>query len=184
MLFIAATSFAQYQPAVEWTGNCHFTHVNLPGGLGGLNMPAGFGTTVNIPVTNWLGVVGDVGRFSKSESATIGGINASGTLSVWTFGGGPRFTYRTKKGQMQPYFQFCWGAHLGASANVANFGRTSGGTTALMIAPGGGVQFKLSKVIWLNTGFNYLRASKYGYAINGFQPSVGISFHFGGPEAR
>jgi outer membrane immunogenic protein len=184
VMLMTVMSFAQYQPAVELTGNYHFTHLTLPAGLGSTNMPAGFGTTVNVPINNWFGVVGDFGRFSKSNSLTMGGVSASGDLTILTFGGGPRFTYRTRSA-WQPYFQFVLGgAHLTASGSIQGFGSSSSGTTAFMIAPGGGVQFKMSRSIWLNTGFNYLRASKYGYAINGFQPTVGVSFHFGGPVAR
>lgn len=171
ILLMTGLSLAQYQPAVEWTGNYHFTHVNLPAGLGGLNVPAGFGSTVNVPINNWVGVVGDFGYMRKSASG--------GNVSLSTFGGGPRFTYRTKRGQVQPYFQFVLGgAHVAASANALG----SAGTTAFMILPGGGIQLKASKTVWFNVGFNYLHTNIYGYGINGFQPSVGVSFHFGGPS--
>jgi membrane-associated protease RseP (regulator of RpoE activity) len=159
LLVPVTASLAQDKP-VAVTGAYQFTR------LYGVNVPLGWDASVNIPVNDWFGVVGDFGAARKSA------FGARATLL--TFGGGPQLTLRTHN--VEPYIRLVvGGAHVGASA----YG-FSAGATALFIAPGGGADFRLSDHIRLRLGANYPVARKYGVTADGIQIVLGVTYKFGG----
>jgi hypothetical protein len=163
VLFILLATFAlaQEKPAtVEVTGAYQFTRVV------DVNVPAGWDASVNVPANKWFGVAGDFGGFSKSEFGV--------TATVYTYGGGPQFTLRTRN--VEPYFRFILG---GAHGTASGFG-LSEGTNAFFYSPGGGADFRISDRTWFRLGANYPSVRKFGVTANGIQAVVGITYKFGG----
>jgi hypothetical protein len=130
-----------------------------------VNVPLGWDASANWSANNWFGVVGDFGGATKSQSGI------SGTL--YTFGGGPQFTLRTSN--VQPYFRTVIGAAYG---QASGFG-LSGSTTAFLVSPGGGADFRISDRMWMRLGANYPVVRKYGVTGDGIQVLVGITYKFG-----
>ncbi len=182
---------AQDTPLAEVTGSYQFDHLTLSadGVSASANISRGWDGSVNIPIRQWFGMVGDVGGIWKSESElfSIAGttISASGTSSLYTFGGGPQVTYR--KSYVQPFARFILGdAHSTGSASVnSTFGNFSGSASvdSFFIAPGGGADFRITHNVWLRGGADYFRTSKYNETVNGIRAFVGITFTFGGRGA-
>lgn len=162
LLFLLASvvSLAQDKPTAEITGAYQFTR------LYGVNVPLGWDASVNIPANDWVGVVGDFGGATKSESGV--------TATLLTYGGGPQITLRTRS--VQPYFRVVLGA---AHVSESGYG-FSGGTTAFLVAPGGGADFRISDRVWLRLGANYPLATKNGATVDGIQAIAGITYRFGG----
>lgn len=160
VLLLSIVSPAQDKPVAEVTGAYQFTR------LYGVNIPLGWDASVNAPANNWFGVVGDFGGATKSES----GVRAT----ILMYGGGPQFTLRTPN--VEPYFRLLLGAaHVGASG----YG-VSGGTTAFLLAPGGGADFRATDHIWFRMGASYPFARKNGVTLDGIQAVVGVTYRFGG----
>jgi len=188
VLFILLATFApaQEKPTAEVTGSYQFDHLTLSGGGASVstNFPQGWDASVNLPILRWLGVVGDFGGIRKSESESFSGISASGTASVYTFGGGLQLTYRARS--VQPFARFIFGdAHSVGSGSVQSvFGNFSSSASAdsFFIAPGGGADFRITHNVWLRGGADYFRTSKYGATVNGIRAFAGITFVFGGSE--
>ncbi|MGA8432249.1 MAG: PDZ domain-containing protein [Candidatus Sulfotelmatobacter sp.] len=188
-IFLTATlSVAQDKPIAEATGSYQFDHLSLSadGATGNLNLSRGWDGSVNVPVLRWLGVVGDVGRVWKTESALIGAANTSvsvsATASVYTYGGGPQLTYRNR--YVHPFARCIFGdAHSSIFASVAStVGNVSAGASvdSFFVAPGGGADFRITHDVWLRGGADYLRTNKYGATVNGVRAFAGITFTFGG----
>jgi hypothetical protein len=183
---IAVSSAAQEKPTAEVTGSYQFDHLTLSGSGASVstNFPQGWDASVNLPILRWLGVVGDFGGIRKSESESFTGISASGTASVYTFGGGPQLTYRARG--VQPFARFIFGdAHSVVSGSVQSiFGNfsSSASVDSFFIAPGGGADFRITHNVWLRGGADYFRTSKYGATVNGIRAFAGITFVFGGSE--
>ena len=184
------SAFGQLSPS-EFTTTYQFSHLS-EGGYS-VNFPAGFSTGVNIPATPWFGVVGDFGYMQKSESATLSAYgltaSASATLRVFSYGGGPQFTYRGKNAQFQPFGRFLLGAataRASGSGSVSGYGSASASatSTAFFIAPGGGADFRVSKNVWLRAAADYFHAEKNGVGTNGVRVVGGIQYRFGGTSSR
>jgi hypothetical protein len=173
----------------EFTTTYQFSH--LTEGGGSINLPAGFSTGINVPARSWFGVAGDFGYMRKSESATLSAYgltaSASGTLQVFSYGGGPQFTYRGKNRNVQPFGRLVLGAataRVSGSASVSGYGSASGSatSTAFFMAPGGGADFRVTKNFWVRAGADYFHAEKNGVKINGVRAMGGIQYRFGGHE--
>jgi hypothetical protein len=176
---------AQEKPLAEVTGTYQFDHLmtSEDGVSASLNVSRGWDGSVNIPILPWFGVVGAAGSIWKSES-TSGTISASGTASVFTYGGGPQLTYR--KSNIHPFARFLVGdAHSSASGSVnsvlGSFS-SSGSVDSFFIAPGGGADFRITHNVWLRGGADYLRTSKFGETVNDIRAFAGITFTFGEAE--
>jgi hypothetical protein len=189
MISLATVVLAQDKPLAEVTGAYQFNHLtaSADGVSASTNVSAGFDASVNVPITRWIGAVGDIGRVWKHESASVGTEQASATASIWTYGGGPQLTYRTP--YVQPFARFILGdAHSGGSVSVTGIPGLSGvsgvsvGSSAdsFFIAPGGGADFRITHNVWLHGGADYFRTSKYGATVNGVRVFGGITFVFGG----
>jgi hypothetical protein len=59
--------------------------------------------------------------------------------------------------------------------SVALFG-LSAGVNSFFIAPGGGVDFQITRNIWLRSGADWLHTSKYGVTMNGIRALGGFTF--------
>jgi hypothetical protein len=86
LLFIAlatVASLAQDKPLAEVTGSYQFERLTLSvgGASGRTNFSRGWDGSVEVPITRWFGVVGDVGRVWKTETALLGTLPASATAS-------------------------------------------------------------------------------------------------------
>ena len=163
----------------EITGAYQFAHVQA-GGFGysgSTSFPAGFSAGINIPVIPWFGVVGDFGWMQKSVGDSLGG---TVTGRLLTYGGGPQFTYRGGR-NIQPFARCLFGGATatGSDSQISGSGRT----TAFFVAPGGGIDFKLHKNLWLRGGADYLHADKSGVSVNAFRAFAGIQFRFGRTSA-
>lgn len=160
ILLFTVVSLAQDKPGAEVTGAYQFTR------LYGVNIPLGWDASANVPVNNWFGVVGDFGGATKSES----GVRAT----ILMYGGGPQFTLRTPL--VAPYFRIMLGAaHVGASG----YG-VSSGTTAFLVAPAGGADFRVADHLWFRMGASYPFGRKNGVTLDGIQAVVGVTYRFGG----
>ena len=158
----------EVKPSAELTLNYQFLHLSSEGS--GTNVPLGGGSSISIPITSFLGFTADTSYATKSGTlATVSGI---------TFGGGPQFTSRRNE-SVQPYFRFLVGA-IDFRADL--LGHT-GSTTAFFWAPGGGIDLKVSRLVWIRTGADYMRAEKYGVGLNGIRVLGGVTFKFGGARA-
>lgn len=192
ILFIASATFmaAQDKPLAEVTGSYQFDHLmaSEDGVSASANVSRGWDGSVNVPILRWFGVIGNVGRIWKSESEffNVAGtaISASGTSSLYTYGGGPQLTYR--KTHIQPFARFLLGdAHSSASGSVNSIAgsfSSSGSVDSFFIAPGGGADFRITHNVWLRGGADYLRTSKFGETVNDIRAFAGITFTFGGAE--
>lgn len=165
-------------PIVEVAGSYQFVHLTASGGT--LNMSRGWDGSVNVPIFRSLGIVGDVGRTWKtvSDSSTTScvyfGACGSVTASVSTYGGGPQFTYRTQ--YVRPFARFI----LGDAHSSVGLSGVSVGVNSFFIAPGGGVDFRITRNVWLRSGVDWFHTSKYGVTVNGIRALGGFTFTFGG----
>jgi len=161
-LAVLCTSFcclAQEKPTIEVTGTYQFLRSD------GLNVPAGWDASVNVPTNSWFGFVGDFGGATQSVS----GVNAT----LYTFGGGPQFTLRSR--DIEPYFRFVLGA---AHADSSGYG-FSGSVTGFLVAPGGGADFRVSDRLSFRLGANYPLIRKSGVTSDGIEALVGITYRLG-----
>lgn len=177
---LVAAIVAQDKPQAEVTGAYQFSRVTLSadGASGSLNLPAGFDASLNVPITRWFGAVGDIGRVWKTESALVGTLPVSATLSIWTYGGGPQLTYRSR--HVQPFARVIIGeAHSSLFASLS--GVSAGASVnSFFVAPGGGMDFRITHNVWLRGGAEYLRTSKDSVTVNGIRAFGGITFVLGG----
>lgn len=175
------------KPTAEVSGSYQFSHMSasysssqLPVsiGLGSAIVPNGWNSSAHVPVNHWFGAVSDFG--GMSDSATVRGDVVK--ARVLTFGGGAQFTYRGRN--VQPYARIILGdanLHLSDSAILPH----GISTNAFFVAPGGGVEFRVSRHVWLRSGMDFFHTSKMGFSLNGIRVLGGIEFRFGGrPRQR
>jgi hypothetical protein len=186
VISLATITVAQDKPLAEVTGAYQFNHLTLSadGESASSSVPAGFDASVNVPITRWIGAVGDIGRVWKNQSATIETVHASASSSIWTYGGGPQIAYRTP--YVQPFARFILGdayssGHVSASGFSGLFNLSAGASVnTFFIAPGGGADFRIRHNVWLRGGADYFRTSKDGVTVDGVRVFGGITFVFGG----
>jgi len=169
-------------PKVEIFGGYSFLRVS-PGN--GLNSVTGHGFNLSVAgnISKNFGIVGEFGRYSKSDS--LGAIfNDPGLnlidahASVQTYLFGPRFTVRT--GKAEPFFHALFGAARG-SAEVSTIGGTqTGAGYAFTYALGGGVDIKAHNNFAIRIGqLDYLRARVDDQGLNNLRYSVGVVIRMG-----
>jgi hypothetical protein len=166
-------STAVYGQSAELTVGYQFSHgeAGASGVSESTNVPAGASGNVNFPIARWFGVTGDFGWIQKWINADT----ATATGRILTYGGGPQFTYRNSK-TIQPFVRCVFGAATG-TASVSQLGSAT--TTAFFVAPGGGLDLRLMKYVWIRAGANYFHTDKYGVSVNGIQATAGIQFRLG-----
>jgi hypothetical protein len=138
---------------------------------GSTNVPIGASGNVNIPIIPWFGITGDFGWMQKSDAVD----SYTGSAHIFTYGGGPQFTYR-ENSNLQPFVRFIVGGGT-ISGSVTSLGSAS--ESAYFISPGGGLDLRLMKHIWLRAGFDYFHSDKQGVSLNGLQIIGGLQFRFG-----
>jgi opacity protein-like surface antigen len=177
---LATLMSAQDKPLAEITVAYQFNHLtgSAEGETGTITIPFGFDASLNVPITRWFGVVGDVGRVWGLDCTVLYTLPISAGASIWTYGGGGQITYRTP--HVQPFARFIIGdAHSSAFASV--FGVSAGrSANSFFIAPGAGADFRITQRVWLRAGADYLDTSKDGVSVKGVRASVGITVVFGG----
>jgi S1-C subfamily serine protease len=81
---------------------------------------------------------------------------------------------------MQPFARFILGgAHSSLGASVSNLS-VSASVNSFFIAPGGGVDIRITHNLWFRVGADWLHTSKDGVTVNGVRALAGIKFTFGG----
>jgi outer membrane immunogenic protein len=160
----AATSFAQNTPKADVGVGYAFLHLSANGGSTNMN---GFDGSVAYNVSDWIGIVGDLGYYHSSPSGV--------SLNDVSYTFGPRFSYR-KSDKVVPFFQALFGgSHLSAA-----FGGSSGAVNPFAFAFGGGADIPLKgDKIGLRPEFDYLGQRTNGTTLNGARLSVGLVFHLG-----
>lgn len=162
ILLSAAGSRAQDTPAAEVSASYSYLRFGVSNGI---NMNGGSGSIAG-NVNSWLGVVGDFGGYTKSES----GANFHG----YTYLFGPRFSYR-KSGRVTPFAQVL----VGGSHGTLNVFGSSGSGNGFAYGAGGGVDLGLNKHIALRPQVDYIGMRFSGSNVNTIRCSFGVVFRFG-----
>jgi hypothetical protein len=162
ILLSAAGSRAQDTPAAEVSAGYSYLRF---GAKNGVNQN-GASVSVAGNFNRWLGLVGDVGGYHKSEGGS--------TINTYTYMGGPRFSYRNSS-HVTPFAQVLVGA---AHGSLNAFG-SSGSDNGFAYSAGGGVDLGLNKHIALRPQLDYIGTSFSGTRINMLRGSFGIVFRFG-----
>ena len=175
------------KPIVEVAGSYQFNHLRFSANGESLTEDAsrGWDAAVNVPILRWLDAVGDMSRAWKTVNFVSPTANCSyfsgcvsyGNLntSVLTYGGGPQLTYRSNR-YVEPFARFILGdAHSSASL----FG-LSGSVNSFFIAPGGGVDMRVFRNLWLRIGADWFHTAKDGVTANGVRALGGFKYSFGG----
>ncbi len=162
ILLSAAGSRAQDTPSAEVSASYSYLRFGVKNGVN----QNGASVSVAGNFNRWLGLVGDVGGYHKSE----GGV----TLNTYTYMGGPRFSYRNSS-HVTPFAQVLVGA---AHGSLSAFG-SSGSGNGFAYSVGGGVDLGLNKHIALRPQLDYIGTSFSGTRINMVRGSFGIVFRFG-----
>jgi len=167
VLALCALAASQDRPKAELSLDYEFTHfwVSANGESAGINLPAGGDASVNVPITNFIGIVGEFSGATKTVNGDTG--------SIYIYGGGVQFTDRQNR-IAQPFGKFVVGVGT-LSAGV--FGATDS-ETAFAFTVGGGVDIRLADHIYARGGVDYSHATKYGTGFNSIRPLGGISFKF------
>ena len=141
-------------------------------------------------VTQWLGIVFEVGGAYKSitETTTFGGVTATATadLSVHQFMGGVRFNARPNP-TVTPFGQILVGGVRGAadvSGSVTGGGQTFAtesdafSSTNVALQVGGGIDLRITDRVGIRAGGDYLRLFEEDAGVNAFRFAVGAVFPF------
>jgi len=162
ILFSAAGARAQDTPAAEVSASYSFLRFGVSHGVN----QNGASVSVAGNFNRWLGLVGDVGGYHKTE--------AGATFNTYTYMGGPRFSYRNSS-HVSPFAQALVG---GARGSLNAFG-SSGSGNGFAYSVGGGVDLGLNKHIALRPQLDYIGTSFSGTHINTVRGSFGIVLRFG-----
>jgi hypothetical protein len=140
----------------------------------GVNLPIGFNFDVAGRVARHVSTVAQVDWSRKSQSVSFGGVSASASVNVTTFGGGIRLNAAANPTVM-PFVHVLLGAtHVSGSASVTGLGEFSAATTDTMVQVGGGVGFPLSGHVGAVGQFDYRRIFAEGEGVNSIRGVFGI----------
>lgn len=133
-------------------------------------------------VNRWFGIVGDFGVYHT------GNIADQFSLTLQTYQGGPRLSFRNDT-RFTPYAQFLLGGgHAGGSLYTSSLGAglaPIGTNNSFLYTVGGGLDYRLShkisiripQVEYLHSEF--LNGSVTGHVQNNLRLSTGVVFSFG-----
>ena len=161
LLFIlgwADSARAADGPAIDLAGGYAFSRVTNEDGV---NFPGGWFGSISGGITPIVGIAGEVSGAYRSESLNVsnGGVTVTGTtnLRMYSYMAGPKF--RTTSDRARVFGQLLLGGvTLSGSGTVNVAGRTissSGSDTHFGIAPGGGVDVKLSSNLGVRVGASF-----------------------------
>lgn len=186
---LAALAQEREDPRVEIFGGYSLLHLNF----GNINANAnptdnssinlnGFDASITGNLTRHVGVVGEFGRYSTSQSISIPNlIDLNGSATLYTFLFGPRVVLH--RGRLEPFAQGLFGAIRGsADATVAAGTTTTADQSgfAFAYALGGGVDLKVHRAIAIRLGqLDYLGVPTGSQTLNNFRYSAGIVFRLG-----
>ena len=161
-------SHAQQYSAADVAAGYSYLHVGGVDGSTGTNMNGGSGN-VGLNVSNWLGLVADVGVYHASPA----GVGL--TTSTYTFG--PRVSYRSTS-RVVPFGQFL----LGGAHFAASYAGASATSNPFAYSFGGGADFPISNSgrVSLRPEVDYVGFHENGTTENSVRISAGIVFHLGG----
>ena len=129
----------------------------------------GGGGQLEYNANNWLGIDGNLDGYYVSKNSTA-------LAGAFSYLSGPRFNWR--RGRIAPYAQLLLGG-LAATSGIGH----SGTTNAFAMAAGGGMDFKLSKLISIRPIQAEYYLTKFPDGLNNrqnnFRLSSGVVFRFG-----
>jgi hypothetical protein len=142
----------------------------------------GFDASFEGNINEYLGIVGDFGFTTKSESV----YDVDVRLKATTFMGGPRFSFRSDRYRLFVHY-LLGGYHLTGSTGVSGLGDIGVGETNFAMDFGGGLDISLNKRISIRPAQVDLLTIRYTDILdmNGWESklrySAGIVFKFGAP---
>lgn len=150
--------------------------------------PLGWSFSGGVNLTQWFGIVGEVGGSYWSEDGSyLGGTVAlSQKAQVYTFLGGPRFFHKT--GRVVPFAQVLAGVgnrrlqqtELRSEGPHAGMSTWSPATTSFAIQPGGGVTIYLTEGIGVRAAGDYRSVIQATDDVfNEFRFVTGFTFQWG-----
>ena len=162
ILVLAMSASAQDTPRVELSAGYSYFRV----GTSGRGNFHGGSVSVVGNLTNWFGLVADVGGYHASAQGA--GVN------LITYQVGPRISFRSHS-RVTPFAQvLAGGAHLTAS------GALSGSANAFAYSAGGGVDIRVSDNIAIRAlQVEYVGLRSQGETQGNGRASAGIVFRFG-----
>jgi opacity protein-like surface antigen len=140
-----------------------------------LNFNGGSGE-VAYNVTNWLGIVGDIGGYTTNSTPSLNGVRFNVNTNVISYMFGPRINFR-QFGRVTPFVNGLFGG-----ARLADSFVNTGSENAFAMAAGGGLDIKMSEHIYIRpvqaeyfmTTFKDLNNNRQ----NNFRYSAGIVLKF------
>ncbi|MGD0425340.1 MAG: outer membrane beta-barrel protein [Candidatus Acidiferrales bacterium] len=175
LLAIALPAHAQDETSqLEAYGGYDYVRFNIntnyPGAPPSASYNAsGGGGQLEYNANNWLGIVGNLDGYYVSKNSTA-------LAGAFSYLSGPRFNWR--RGRIAPYAQLLLGG-LAATSGIGH----SGTTNAFAMAAGGGMDFKLSKLISIRPIQAEYYLTKFPDGLNNrqnnFRLSSGVVFRFG-----
>jgi hypothetical protein len=118
----------------------------------GQNYPFGVVAGMSHAITDLVRIVGEAGVSIDQQSST----NLNGTLTLYHYGVGPRFTMAS--GRVQPFAQvLAGGVHTRADLTTAAGAPFSSSGNAFMLQPGAGVIVPLTRTFAVIGAVNYRR---------------------------
>jgi outer membrane immunogenic protein len=172
---IALPAHAQNDTSqLEVYGGYDYVRFNINANLPGVAPTASYngnggGSQLEYNANRWLGLIGDLDGYYVAK----GGTALAGAFSYLS---GPRFNFR--RGKVTPYAQVLFGG-LAATAGIGH----SGITNAFAMTAGGGIDFKLSKLVSIRPMQAEYYLTKFSDGLNNrqnnFRLSSGVVFRFG-----
>ena len=172
---IALPANAQNETSkLEIYGGYDYVRFNINANLPGVTPSASYngnggGSQLEYNANHWLGLVGNLDGYYVAK----GGNALAGAFSYLS---GPRFNLR--RGKIAPYAQVLFGG-IAATSGIGH----SGTTNAFAMTAGGGVDFKLSKLISIRPMQAEYYLTKFTDGLNNrqnnFRLSSGVVFRFG-----
>ena len=133
-------------------------------------------------LNRWFGIVGDIGVYHT------GNIADQFSLTLWTYQGGPRVSFRNDT-RFTPYGQFLiGGGHAGGTLYTSSLGpglAPIGTNNSFLYTVGGGVDYRLTDKFGIRLAqaeylhSEFLNGSVTGHVQNSLRLSAGVVFTFG-----
>jgi hypothetical protein len=144
----AVPARAQTPPAPDTDLSLGYQSLHIPG----QNYPLGVFVGLSRRLSDMVRVVGEVGVSIDQQSAP----NLNGTLTLYQYGVGPRFTVST--GRVQPFAQvLLGGVHSRGDLTTSGGAPFSASSNGFMIQPGAGIIVPVTRTFAFSGGVNFRR---------------------------